>query len=173
MGGTIRPKEHRIASGLASNIAVGDVVKLLATGYIDRAAAGDTNLIGVFGGVQWTDTDGTVRFSSLWPTGTATQGAADAMATVYEDPNIAYFMQCATGVAFAQTHVGNNADFVYTAPDTLLGRAKSALDLSTVGTATANFRILGLGPQPANGLGDSAIVEVRFNEHLLLSATGI
>ena len=33
-------------------------------------AAATNRLVGVFQGVQWTDTDGTPRFSNYWPTGT-------------------------------------------------------------------------------------------------------
>ena len=49
-GGTIRSKEYKIASGSSTNIFTGDFVKLLNTGYIDVAAAGN-RLLGVFAGV--------------------------------------------------------------------------------------------------------------------------
>ena len=45
-GGTIRSKEYKIASGSSTNIFTGDFVKLLNTGYIDVAAAGN-RLLGV------------------------------------------------------------------------------------------------------------------------------
>ena len=40
-GGMIRASEYKIASGTSSNIFTGDFVKLLATGYIDVASAGN------------------------------------------------------------------------------------------------------------------------------------
>lgn len=174
MGGVVRTSdEYRIASGTANAIFMGDPVKLLATGYLDRAAGGDTNLIGIFAGVRWTDADGTVRFSKNWPAAQVTQGAADAYAMVYDDPNIAYHVQAKTGTNAALTHFGNNADFEYSAGDTLSGVSRSVLDISAAASGAANFRILGLGAQPTNSFGDSAILEVRFNEHLLLSTSGI
>lgn len=173
MGGVIRMREYRLAAATANAIFNGDVVKLLNTGYADRAAGGDTNLLGIMAGVRWTDTDGTPRWSPYWPAAQATKGSGDAFISVYDDPNIAYRVQCKTGTAFALTHVGNNADFEYSAGNTSTGRSAGRLDISAAGAGAANFRILQLFPIVGNDFGDSAIVEVRFNEHLLLSTSGI
>ena len=173
-GGVIRTgDEYRLASGTANAIFYGDPVKVLATGYLDRAAGGETNLIGIFAGVRWTDADGTPRFQKNWPAAQATQGSLDAYAMVYDDPNIVYAVQAKTGTNAALTHFGNNADFEYSAGDALSGVSRSVLDISAAGASAANFRILGLSQLPTNSFGDSAILEVRFNEHLLLSTAGI
>jgi hypothetical protein len=66
-GGQIRANEYKIASGTSSNIFTGDFVKLLATGYVDVAAAGD-RILGVFAGCQYTATDGEVKFARYFPT---------------------------------------------------------------------------------------------------------
>ena len=123
-GGTIRTNEYRIASALASNIFIGDLVVLKNDGYLDKAAAGDVNVIGVFAGVRWTDADGTPRWEKRWPTGQTTLGSADAKALVYDDPNTVYEAQV-TGAAFAQTNVGNNADILATAGDTVTASRRS------------------------------------------------
>ena len=61
-GGQIRAREWKIASGSSTSIFTGDFVKLLSTGYIDVAAAGN-RLLGVFAGVKYTASDGTPTFS--------------------------------------------------------------------------------------------------------------
>lgn len=172
-GGTHRLNEYRIASALASDIFTGDIVVLKSDGYLDKGAATDTNIIGVFAGVRWTDTDGTPRMERRWPSGTATKGSADAFALVYDDPNTVFEAQCTTGTAFAQTMVGNNADITATAGNTSTGQSKHSIAIAGAGSATAQIRILGLVDRPDNELGDSARVECLINEHLLRSGTGI
>lgn len=170
-GGVVRANEYPIASATASNIFAGDIVKLLSTGLLDVAAAGDTNIIGVFQGVQWIDTDGSVRFEKKWPTGQVTLGSANAKAFVFDDPNTVFEAQVTTGTAFAQTHVGNNADITATAGNTATNISKHSIDISAAGSGTAQIRILGLAGNSETG--DSARVECIINEHLLRSTSGI
>lgn len=172
-GGTIRLSEYPISSGLASNIFAGDAVVLKNDGTLDALAAGNTNVIGVFAGVQWTDTDGTPRFERKWPSGTVTLGAANAKAMVYNDYAIVYEAQCTTGTALTQTMIGNNADITATAGDSATQRSKHSVDLATATANTAQVRILGLAKAPGNALGDSARIECLLNEHLLRGTAGI
>lgn len=171
-GGVIRQNEGKIASGLGSNIFTGDLVVLKNDGYLDKAAAGDVNCIGVFAGVYWTDTDGTPRFEKRWPTGQTTLGSADAKAMIYDDPHIVYEAQV-TGAALAQTHIGNNADILATAGSTTTAQSAHSIDLSSPGAGTAQIRIMGLVNRPDNELGNYARVECLINEHLFRAAAGI
>lgn len=173
-GGTIRMTAYKLASATASNIFTGDHVKLLTTGYVDVAAAGDTGGIGVCAGFHWIDTDGTPRFEKRWPTGTVTLGSADATMFVYDDPDIVFEAQCTTGTSFTQAAVGGNCDITATSGNTATGISKHSIDLSTnsgAGSGTAQWRILALARNSETG--DSARVEAIMNEHLLRSATGI
>lgn len=172
-GGTVRLNEYKIASALASDIFMGDIVVLKSDGYLDKGAATDTNIIGVFAGCRWTDTDGTPRFERRWPTGTVTKGSAEAYALVYDDPNTVFEAQCTTGTAFTQTMIGNNADITATAGDTATGQSKHSIAIAGAGAATAQIRILGLIDRPDNALGDAARVECFINEHLLRVTAGI
>jgi hypothetical protein len=172
-GGVIRANEYPIASGLASSIGYGDVVVQTNGGLIDRAAAGDTNIIGVFAGVKWTDTDGTPRFEKRWPTGTATLGAANATAFVYDDPYIVFEAQVTTGTNLTQTMFGNNADITATAADTASGFSRESINISSTAATTAQVRLLGLSQRPDQSLGDASRVECMFQEHLLRTTVGI
>jgi len=107
-GGTIRPSEFAIQSGATGDIFAGDVVKL-TSGYVLQGGATDAPL-GVFYGVEYVASDGEIVFSRKWPSGTTTQGSADAKAFVYADPNIAYEAQY-TGTP-TQADIGDVALFL-------------------------------------------------------------
>ena len=64
-GGLIRANKHTIATGFATNIFKGDVVKLVAAGGIEDADAGD-RVLGIFNGVEYTDASGNVVFKKYW-----------------------------------------------------------------------------------------------------------
>jgi len=167
-GGTIRSSRYSIASGSGNAIHYGDLVKLLATGYIDVAAAGDTNIIGVFQGWNSKDASGDVRFERRWAAGQTTLGGADADADVIDDPAVIFEAQAST---FALTNVGNNADITATAGDAVSGLSRHSIDMSSPGSGTAQIRILRLSSGSETGA--FAKVECLINEHLLKSAAGI
>ena len=162
-GGMIRASEYKIASGTSSNIFTGDFVKLLATGYIDVASAGN-RILGVFAGVKYTASDGEVIYKKYFPTGTTTQGSADVTAYVYDDPNITYRIQSAGSADF--TDIGNLADHVAGSGSTTTGQSGHEVS-GTTGTGTAGLRILRLIDDPDNSAGTNGELEVVIYEHEL------
>ena len=106
--------EYSIASGASGNIFSGDPVKMMNTGTILVAAAGD-QLLGVFRGCRFTNSSGEVIYSPYWPDGTV---SSDAVAFVVDDPNALFEVQSAATGSVVQTVVGNNADIVYAARST-------------------------------------------------------
>ncbi len=177
-GGVIRNNEYQIltsgTTGYNDNIFSGDVVKLNTDGTIERAAPGDTNLIGIFDGCQYTASDGSIVFSRNWVASTGVKTGSVIKAQVYDDPNITFYVQTASGTSFAQAMVGSNGDFKTDhAGVASTGQSGDELDISAVGSGTANFRIIGFVDEVGNELGANAKVEVRFNEHVYLSATGV
>ena len=162
-GGQIRANEYKIASGTSSNIFNGDCVKLLASGYIDVAAANE-RILGVFAGAQYTATDGEVKFVKYFPTGTTTQASGDVTAYVYDDPNIVFAVQSAGSADFAD--IGNLADIVAGSGDTLTGQSRFEIS-GTTGTGTAQLRILRKFESPQNSYGTNGILEVTIHEHEL------
>ncbi len=162
-GGQIRANEYKIASGTSSNIFTGDCVKLLATGYIDVAAATE-RILGVFAGAQYTASDGEVKFVKYFPTGTATQASGDVTAYIYDDPNIVFAVQSAGSADFAD--IGNLADIVAGSGDTTTGQSRFEIS-GTTGTGTAGLRILRKFDSPKNEYGTNGILEVTIHEHEL------
>ena len=162
-GGMIRASEYKIASGTSSNIFTGDFVKLLATGYIDVASAGN-RILGVFAGVKYTASDGEVVYKKYFPTGTTTLASADVTAYVYDDPNITYRIQSAGSTEFAD--IGNLADHVAGSGSTTTGQSGHEVS-GTTGTGTAGLRILRLIDDPDNSAGTNGELEVAIYEHEL------
>jgi|TARA_A100001515_G_scaffold116294_1_gene98044 hypothetical protein len=162
-GGMIRASEYKIASGTSSDIFTGDFVKLLSTGYIDVASAGN-RILGVFAGVKYTASDGEVVYKKYFPTGTTTLGSADVTAYVYDDPNITYRIQSAGSADF--TDIGNLADHVAGSGSTTTGQSGHEVS-GTTGTGTAGLRILRLIDDPDNSAGTNGELEVAIYEHEL------
>lgn len=162
-GGMIRASEYKIASGTSSDIFTGDFVKLLSTGYIDVASAGN-RILGVFAGVKYTASDGEVVYKKYFPTGTTTLGSADVTAYVYDDPNITYRIQSAGSADF--TDIGNLADHVAGSGSTTTGQSGHEVS-GTTGTGTAGLRILRLIDDPDNSAGTNGEFEVVIYEHQL------
>ena len=162
-GGMIRASEYKIASGTSPDIFTGDFVKLLSTGYIDVASAGN-RILGVFAGVKYTASDGEVIYKKYFPTGTTTLASADVTAYVYDDPNITYRIQSAGSADF--TDIGNLADHVAGSGSTTTGQSGHEVS-GTTGTGTAGLRILRLIDDPDNSAGTNGELEVVIYEHEL------
>ena len=157
-GGTIRAREYPIATGYTSNIFRGDLVKLVAGGGIEAAAAGN-RYVGVFQGVQYVDAAGNQVYAKHWPASTT---ATNIKAYVYDDPYIVFGVQSAGSTVAAD--VGNLGDHVAGTgnPNTSL----SAHELNgTTSTAYAGFRVLDRGNAPGNAWGTNVLLEVQCYEH--------
>ena len=166
--------EYSIASGASGNIFSGDPVKMMNTGTILVAAAGD-QLLGVFRGCKYTNSSGEVIYSSYWPDGTV---SSDAVAFVVDDPNALFEVQSAATGSVVQTVVGNNADIVYASGSTSDGQSGVEISGTTAATS-AQLRIVGFSGDPENntlGTGSqSANVNmiVKINEHFYAQVTGV
>ena len=166
--------EYSIASGASGNIFSGDPVKMMNTGTILVAAAGD-QLLGVFRGCRFTNSSGEVIYSAYWPDGTV---SSDAVAFVVDDPNALFEVQSAATGSVVQTVVGNNADIVYAAGSTSDGQSGVEISGTTAATS-AQLRIVGFSGDPENntlGTGSqSANVNmiVKINEHFYAQTTGV
>lgn len=164
-GGEIRYEalQGGIATGYASNIATGDLVKAVTAGGIQLAAAGDTSNVGVFAGCQYVDAAGNVRDSAYWPGGTTATGI---IAYAWMDPAIIYNIQ-ANG-SLAATAVWDEADIVVGTANTLTGQSATTISTSLAGAGnSAQLRIRGLAKYVNNDWGDAyTVVEAQINETL-------
>ena len=154
-GGTIRPSEFAIASGTNASIFSGDVVNL-SSGLVIQGTATGTPL-GVFYGVEFQATDGSVVFSNTWTADVATLGAANAKAFVYVDPDIVYEAQ-STGTP-TQASIGTTNTISTTAGNTSTGRSKEGV---TTTTSSGIATVVGFPQKPNNSIGQHARVYVTF-----------
>ena len=168
--------EYGIASTYNTNIFSGDAVELHTDGTVTIAAAGQTNILGVFNGCFYTDSTGAPNWSKYWPASTT---STDAVAFVVDDPNVLFEAQeDSTDIGASwPANRGSNANFVSThAGSTKTGRSKQELDSDNITAATANFRIVELSKDPDNSDTASANCNflVRLNEGLYYdNAAGI
>jgi hypothetical protein len=154
-GGTIRPSEFAIASGTNASIFSGDVVNLSSGLVIQGTATGVP--LGVFGGVEYQATDGSVVFSKVWTADVATLGAANAKAYVYSDPDIVYEAQ-STGTP-TQASIGTTNTISTTAGDSNTGRSKEGV---TTTTSSGIATVVGFVDRPDNSIGQYARLYVIF-----------
>ena len=141
---------YRIASGYATNIFYGDVVKLVTGGTVERDPADAAMTpIGVFLGCSFTD-PGTSQptFKQYWPASTV---ASDAVAYVCDDTNVLFKVAVISSAAtttpivmadLAITDIGANVQMVDNTGSTVTGNSKIAVDDTSATTNTFPLRVV-------------------------------
>ena len=174
-------RQYPIASGYATNIAMGDIVQLVdggtATTIEKQSGTGDDSteidMVGIFLGCKFTDPNtGQLTFSQLWPASTV---ASDAMAYVVDDPNVLFAIQADAAPTNVGDIYGKNTLLVQTAPNTTFKVSRVALDISEISTDAQNpIRIIDyLGGDQGDEKGTSfPILVCKFNYHQHSSTTG-
>ncbi len=162
-GGVIALSRHHIASGLASNLFVGDAVIPVNTSKNINVAAAGNRVVGVFNGVQYVNTSGEVKFERVWLSGTTVKTGTTPDAWVYDDPRILFHVQMSG--AFTVADIGAFADLTKaTAGSSLTGQSGDQIDSTTVGTGTV-FKIYDYDRSPSNEIGTNAKVLVGIVLH--------
>jgi len=168
-----------IASGYATGIFNGDLVKLSSDGVIvkDTGTATATP-VGVFVGCSYTDPVLKYQlFSQQYPAGTV---ASDIQAIVVDDPDTLFKVAVVSGTTVidgvGQTVVGNNMSLVQNAGDTNTGDSKVAvLSSSAATTNTLPVRVIAGVAETVDAAGDFTEVIVKWNwgMHQYQNATGV
>lgn len=162
--GVVRPTAYTITTGYASNILQNQPVKIVPSstgeGTIAAAAIGD-RFIGVFQGVEYTDTNGRRQVSNKW---VASVAATEIVAYVTLDPAIVYEIQ--SNAAMTVADIGKQYNYTaITAGSVTTGLSQLMLDVASADT-NASLRVIGLANAPDNVWGDTyVIVQVQISEH--------
>ena len=162
---------YQIVTTYASSMFTGDPVTIGSDGYLARGVAGSA-IVGVFMGVKYTDSTGTVKFMPYWPGNPGVQTGSTVEALVLDDPNLVFSIQETNGSGAAGTPLaladrGLNANFLYTAGNTATGQSAVSLNNTTeADTSSLNLKIIDLDPTPGNVLGSFANWLVTVNNHL-------
>jgi len=164
-------RQIKIASGYASNLYNGQIVRIATDGTIvlmvNVGSAADVFLagtVGVFVGCTYTDP--TLKYklnSQYWPTGTV---ASDAMAYVVDDPNAVFQVQSAGSLVQADlgANVPLSAVQSTTTGSTTTGNSNTAVSATTAATTLISLRIVDFVNGPFSTVGDAYTdVLVKFN----------
>lgn len=167
---------YQITSTYATALFRGDPVTTLADGTLGVGVAGAT-CVGVFWGVKYTDSTGTVRFMNYWPGNPGVLTGSVVEALVIDDPNTVFSVQETSGTGTAGTPLalsdrGLNINFLYTAGSTSTGSSAVSINNATeADTSTLNCKILQLDPTPGNAVGAFANWHVTLNNHFYRGGT--
>jgi hypothetical protein len=168
--------EYLIADNYATAIYQGDPVKAVACGTVEVAAAGSTNLVGVFWGqfITKDPTTGKPTYRNYY-TQTNVANGEEIRAFVYDDPYERFEIQSNNASASAATDVFELADIEYTAGSTINGVSKVELDDASFVTTSAQLQVVGVSKDIENNDLTSANVNfvVRINEHLYKQTVGV
>jgi hypothetical protein len=165
---------YKIASGYATGIYNGDLVKLVVGGTIEKdTGTTSTTAVGVFVGCEYEDTAMGLLHRQYWPASTTPKANTTAWAYVVDDPDALFEIQADD--TLGQNAIGTNAAIVQGAGSTATGNSGVALDASTIAaTATLPLRIVDYVKRPGfSELGDAKTdMIVRINTHFNRTATG-
>ena len=165
---------YRIASGYATAIFQGDLVKPVTGGGIERAVANTSDLVvGVFNGVFYTDpTTQKPTFKNYYPGGVS---ASDIVANVIDDPSVVYSID--SDGAFAVADIFKNFAITNVTGNTLTGISEVQLDYSVSGLTTSGtvLQAIDISQDVSNDDAGSANVDVlvRINNHFYDQGTGL
>lgn len=155
-------KMRRISASYATAIFHGDPVTSQASGYIQRSAAGTTQIAGIFAGCKYVSlSQGRTVWNNYWP---GSDAASDPEAYIIDDPKSVFMVQ-ANGGPVALADVGSNANFALGTGIPASGMSGATLDAGTVATTnTLPFRIVGyVGDGVFPGVGNGSDPTTAYN----------
>lgn len=168
-----------IASGSATAIYYGDVVKLNSDGTLDKdTGTNAATPVGVFLGCSYVDPTFGLTFRQYYP-GALTNSTITAY--VQDDPDALFkvaVVSSGTTISYVnRTAVGNNAVLVQNSGSTATGNSKVAVSSTTATTSTWPIRVIDVVPETAlaGNPGSYTEVIVKWNQgmHQYLNPTGV
>jgi hypothetical protein len=171
----------QIASGYATNIFCGDLVKRISDGTIEKDTGTTTATpCGVFLGVSFTNgSTGQVQQQQYYPASTAIKSGTKILAVVADDPDTLFQVAVVSGTTVISgvgiTAIGNNATLVQNAGSTTTGDSKVALLDSTATTNTLPIRIIDVvrDTETTTDNFPEVIVKINATMHQYNNSTGV
>jgi hypothetical protein len=172
----------QIASGYATSIFYGDLVKRVADGTIEKDTGTTTATpVGVFLGVSFTNqSTGQVQQQQYYPASTAIASGTKIFAVVADDPDTLFqVVSCSSGTTVAGmgiSAIGNNIALIQTAGSTITGNSSVAIDEGTQNTTnTLPIRIIDVVRETATGADTFVefIVKINATMHQYNNSTGV
>lgn len=147
--------EYSVASGYATSLFTGDIVKLGTSGTIEQAAAGD-DAIGVFLGCSYTNSEGTPVQKPYWPASTV---ASDAKAKVMDLEGATFLAKA--NAAVTSVNPGDLFGLVIGSGSTATGRSAALVDVASdvVLIGAAHVKVISVVDA------DNLVLEVAIANH--------
>jgi len=171
----------QIASGYATNIFYGDLVKRISDGTIEKDTGTATATpCGIFLGVQFTNgSTGQVQQQQFYPASQSIKSGTQIFAVVADDPDTLFQVSVVSsgttisGVGI--TSIGNNAELVQNSGSTTTGNSAVAILAATTTTNTLPIRIIDVVRDTATAADNfpEVIVKINATMHQYNNATGI
>ena len=171
----------QIASGYATNIFYGDLVKRISDGTIEKDTGTTTATpTGIFLGVQFTNgSTGQVQQQQFYPASQSIKSGTQIFAVVADDPDTLFQVAVVSGTTVITgvgiSAIGNNATLVQNAGSTITGNSAVAILDSTATTDTLPIRIIDVVRDTATAADNfpEVIVKINATMHQYNNATGV
>ena len=171
----------QIASGYATNIFYGDLVKRISDGTIEKDTGTTTATpTGIFLGVQFTNgSTGQVQQQQFYPASQSIKSGTQIFAVVADDPDTLFQVAVVSGTTTISgvgiTAIGNNATLVQNAGSTTTGNSAVAILDSTATTNTLPIRIIDVVRDTATAADNfpEVIVKINATMHQYNNSTGV
>jgi len=175
-------RQMEIASGYATSIFYGDLVKRITSGTIELDNGTTTATpCGVFLGVSFTNgSTGQVQFQQFYPASQAIKSGSKIFAVVADDPDTLFqVVSCSATTTVAGmgiAAIGSNIALIQNAGSTVSGNSQVAIDEGTQTTTnTLPIRIIDVVRETATGADTFVefIVKINATMHQYNNSTGI
>ena len=170
-----------IASGYATNIFYGDLVKRISDGTIQKDTGTTTATpCGIFLGVSFTNSStGQIQQQQFYPASQSIKSGTKIFAVVADDPDTLFQVAVVSGTTVITgvgiSAIGNNATLVQNAGSTTTGNSAVALLDSTATTITLPIRVIDVVRDTATAADNfpEVIVKINATMHQYNNATGV
>jgi len=174
-------RQMEIASGYATSIFYGDLVKRISDGTIEKDTGTTTATpCGVFLGVSFTNSStGQVQQQQFYPASQSIASGSKIFAVVADDPDtlfqVAVVSSGTTVTGVGITAIGNNTTLVQNAGITTTGNSQVAVTAATATTNTLPIRIIDVVRDTATAADNfpEVIVKINATMHQYNNATGV
>jgi hypothetical protein len=174
-------RQMEIASGYATSIFYGDLVKRVSDGTIEKDTGTTTATpCGVFLGVSFTNSStGQIQQQQFYPASTAIKSGTKIFAVVADDPDTLFQVAVVSGTTVITgvgiSAIGENSTLVQNAGSTTTGDSKVAITATTATTNTLPIRIIDVVRDTATAADvfPEVIVKINFGMHQYNNATGV
>ena len=174
-------RNMEIASGYATSIFYGDLVKRITSGTIEKDTGTATATpCGVFLGVSFTNSNGQVQQQQFYPASQSIKSGTQIFAVVADDPDTLFqVVSCSATTTVAGmgiAAIGSNIALIQNTGSTTTGNSAVAIDEGTQTTTnTLPIRIIDVVRETATGADTFVefIVKINATMHQYNNSTGI